>query len=150
MHFTSPAVAVRRPAVAAVRAFTVFEILIVLAIIAMLVALAVGNLDKVFGDSKISIAEIFVKSSIKVPLQEYSMHMGNYPTTADGLQSLITPPANKADRWRGPYLLENKIPLDPWGNPYQYRYPGTHNKSGYDVFSLGKSGQEDENVIGNW
>jgi len=43
------------------------------------------------------------------------------------------------------------IPLDPWKRPYQYRYPGTHNKTGYDIFSFGPSGQEDEKtVIGNW
>jgi len=79
------------------------------------------------------------------------MRMGDYPTTAEGLQALITAPANKADRWNGPYLQENKIPEDPWKRPYQYRYPGTHNKNGYDVYSLGPSGQEDEKtIIGNW
>jgi general secretion pathway protein G len=144
-------VAARRQTGSALRAFTILEILVVIAIIGMLVGLTVSNITGVNENAKIDIAGVFVKSSIKVPLQQYSMHMGDYPTTAEGLQALITAPANRADRWRGPYLQENKIPEDPWGRPYQYRYPGTHNKNGYDVYSLGRSGQEDEkNVIGNW
>jgi general secretion pathway protein G len=151
MHHNSPAAIMRRSAFGAARAFTVLEIMVVIAIIGMLVGLTVTNLDKLLGDSKTDLASVFVKNSIKVPLQQYSMHMGDYPTTAEGLQALITAPANKADRWRGPYLQENKIPEDPWKRPYQYRYPGTHNKNGYDVFSFGPSGQEDEKtIIGNW
>jgi len=151
MHHKSPAAIARRSAFGALRAFTVLEIMVVIAIIGMLVGLTVANLDKLLGDSKVDLAGVFVKSSIKVPLQQYSMHMGDYPTTAEGLQALITAPASKADRWRGPYLQEGTIPLDPWKRPYQYRYPGTHNKNGYDVYSLGQSGQEDEKtIIGNW
>jgi general secretion pathway protein G len=151
MHHNSPAAIMRRSASSALRAFTVLEIMVVIAIIGMLVGLTVTNLDKLLGDSKTDLASVFVKSSIKVPLQQFSMHMGDYPSTAEGLQALITAPANKADRWRGPYLQESKIPEDPWKRPYQYRYPGTHNKNGYDVFSFGPSGQEDEKtIIGNW
>lgn len=151
MHLKSPSAVVRRPAVAAVRAFTIFEILIVIAIIGMLVGLAVTNYDKVLGDSKTNIAEMFVKSSIKVPLQQYSMHMGNYPSTAEGLQALLTAPSSKTDQWRGPYLQENTIPLDPWKQPYQYCFPGKHNKNGYDVWSKGPDGQDGtDDDIGNW
>jgi len=151
MHHKSPAAFMRRSASSALRAFTVLEIMVVIAIIGMLVGLTVTNLDKLLGDSKTDLASVFVKSSIKVPLQQYSMHMGDYPTTAEGLQALITAPANKADRWRGPYLQESKIPEDPWKRPYQYRYPGTHNKNSYDVFSFGPSGRDDEKTtIGNW
>ncbi len=124
--------------------------MVVIAIIGMLVGLTVSNLDKLLGDSKTDLAGLFVKSSIKVPLQQYSMHMGDYPSTAEGLQALVTAPGGKGDRWRGPYLQENKIPEDPWKRPYQYRYPGTRNKNGYDVFSFGPDGVENENDIGNW
>jgi general secretion pathway protein G len=134
-----------------VRAFTVLEILVVIAIAGMLIGLVVTNLTKLFGDSKVDIASMFVRSSIKVPLQQYNMHLGDYPNTAEGLQVLLTPPANRAERWRGPYLQENKLPLDPWGEPYQYRYPGTKNKSGYDVWSKGPDRQDGtDDDIGNW
>ena len=151
MHLKSPAAFTQRSASRALRAFTIMEILVVIAIIGMLVGLAVSNITGVSENAKIDLARVFVKSSISVPLQQYMMHMGDYPSTADGLQSLLTPPVNKADRWRGPYLMEKKIPEDPWGNPYQYRYPGNHNKNGYDIYSLGRGGQEDEKtMIGNW
>jgi len=151
MHHKYPALSVRRSAQSAVRAFTVLEMMIVIAIIAMLVGLTVSNFDKLFGDAKIKTAEIFVKSSIKVPMQQYNMAMGDYPSTAEGLQALVTAPANKADRWRGPYLVDGKIPLDPWLEPYQYRYPGTKNKSGYDIWSKGPDKQDGtEDDIGGW
>lgn len=151
MHHKYPIPSVRRSAQAAERAFTVLEMMVVIAIIAMLVGLTVTNFDKLFGESKISTAEIFVKSSIKVPMQQYTMAMGDYPTTAEGLQALITAPANKADRWRGPYLIDGKMPLDPWKEPYQYRYPGTKNKGGYDIWSKGPDKQDGtDDDIGNW
>jgi general secretion pathway protein G len=130
--------------------FTVLEMLLVLAILGLLVGLAVTNVEGVFGSAKVQTAEMFVKQSIKVPLTSYRMAMGDYPSTAEGLQALITPPANRSGRWNGPYLSEPKVPLDPWGRPYQYRYPGTHNKNGYDLFSLGPDGQESDDDVRNW
>jgi general secretion pathway protein G len=133
------------------RAFTLLEIMIALAILGMLVALAVTNLDKVLGDASGSAAKLFVNESIKLPLTSYRIHMGDYPSTAEGLQALITPPSGHADQWHGPYLADGKLPLDPWQQPYVYRYPGTKNKTGYDVFSKGPDkieGTKDD--IGNW
>ena len=132
-------------------AFTLLEILVVLAIVGMLVGLAVTNVDKIFGTSQKDITKLFVNQSMQAPLTVYKIHMGDYPTTAEGLQALITPPANKADRWRGPYLQESKLPTDPWGEPYQYRSPGVKNKDRYDLWSKGPDktdGTEDD--IGNW
>lgn len=132
------------------RGFTLLEIMVVLAIIGLLVALAVSNLGGAYDNARISTADIFVKQSIKTPLFSYKIAMGDFPSTSEGLQALATPPAGKADRWRGPYVQDGQIPLDPWKRPYQYRYPGTHNKEGYDVWSLGPDGQESEDDIGNW
>lgn len=133
------------------RAFTLLEILVVLAIIGLLAGLAIGNLDKLFGGAQTDIAKTFVTTSMKMPLTAYRMDMGDYPSTAEALKALVTAPSGKADRWRGPYVTEGGIPLDPWKRPYQYRYPGVKNKNGYDLWSSGPDGQDGTaDDIGNW
>ncbi len=135
----------------AARAFTLLEILIALAILGLLVGLAITNFDKVFGDSQETIAKVFVHESVKIPLNTYRMSMGGFPSTADGLNALVTPPASNAEAWHGPYLADGKLPLDPWNEPYQYRYPWTHNKNGYDIWSKGRDKQDGtDDDIGNW
>jgi len=135
------------------RGFTLMEILVVIAIIALLAGLTIGNVGKLFGDSQIDVAKLMVNQSLKTPLVTYRLQMGSYPTTEEGLQALMVAPANKVDRWRGPYLAEGtKLPLlDPWKQPYQYRYPGVHNKDGYDIWSKGPDGVDGtDDDIGNW
>jgi general secretion pathway protein G len=111
----------------------------------------VTNVGGLFSSSQKDVAKMFVSQSLQAPLEVYKIHMGDYPTTAEGLQALISAPANRAERWRGPYLKDNKIPNDPWGEPYQYRYPGVKNKDRYDLWSKGPDrtdGTDDD--IGNW
>lgn len=128
------------------------ELLVVLAILGLLAGLAISNVTGIFGNAQGQTASLFVKETLKTPLFTYSLKMGGYPTTAEGLNALITAPADKADRWGPqPYVTESKIPPDPWGEPYQYASPGTHNKSTYDLWSKGPdkiSGTDDD--IGNW
>jgi general secretion pathway protein G len=135
------------------RGFTLIEILVVITIITLLAALTISNVGGLFGSSQKSVAQLFVTNSIKTPLLAYRVQMGDYPSTEEGLQALFTAPPAKADRWHGPYVAEGtKFPLlDPWGRPYQYRYPGTHNKASYDIWSFGPGGTDgtDDN-IGNW
>jgi general secretion pathway protein G len=133
------------------RGFTLVEILVVLAIIALLAGLTMTHMDTLFGSSQGEVAKIFVSQSLKAPLFAYRAQMGDYPSTDEGLQALFVAPANKTSQWRGPYA-DGKFPiLDPWGEPYQYKYPGTHNKAGYDLWSKGPDktdGTDDD--IGNW
>lgn len=133
--------------------FTLLEILVVLAIIGLLVGLAVKNVDKIFGDSQASIAKIFVNDSIKTSLVRYRIDLGDFPSSAEGLDALVTAPGSRAERWKGPYIdaKGGKVPTDPWGNAYVYRYPGTQNKGGYDIFSKGPDGVEGTpDDVGNW
>ena len=135
------------------RAFTLLEILVVLAIIGLLVGLAVTKVGGVFSAKQEDIARLFVQASIKTPLTAYRIDMGDYPSTEEGLQALLTSPQNKGDHWRGPYLdvSGNKLPVDPWQEPYAYRYPGVKNKGGFDIYSKGPDKTEGTpDDIGNW
>ena len=135
------------------RAFTLSEILVVVAIIGLLAGLLFTNTDKIFGQSQEVVAKVFVRDSLKTALTRYRIDVGDYPSTADGLAALLTAPASAGDRWRGPYadVQGNKLPMDPWGEPYQYRYPGMKNKGGYDLFSKGPDKAEGtDDDIGNW
>ena len=132
----------------AARAFTLMEILVALAILGLLVGIAVTNIDRTLGTSSEAVAKLFVQDGIKIPLTTYRMAMGSYPSTSDGLNALVTAPANNADSWRGPYVADGKLPLDPWNQPYQYCFPGVHNKDSYDVWSKGAPAHPAD--IGNW
>jgi len=133
--------------------FTLVEILTVLAIVGLLIGVVVSNTDKIFGQSQEAVARIFVRDSLKTSLVRYRMDLGDYPTTAEGLNVLISSASGNADRWKGPYMdaIGGKLPLDPWGQPYEYRYPGTKNPGGYDLYSKGPDKTADTaDDIGNW
>lgn len=133
------------------RGFTLLEILVVLAIIGMLVGVLVKNVGGGFETGQASTAKIFVQSSVKTSLIRYRIDMGDFPSTAEGLEAMTTAPAGKADRWKGPYIDGGKLPVDPWNEPYVYRNPGTRNKTGYDILSKGPDKTEGTpDDIGNW
>lgn len=127
------------------------EILIVIALIAVLATVAIGNLGGIFGGQQEKVAGMFVKQTLDTALVPYRLDVGNYPSTEEGLAALIKSPAGKEAKWKGAYLKE--LPLDPWDNPYQYRYPGSKNINGargYDAWSWGPDGVESGDDIGNW
>ncbi len=138
------------------RAFTLVELLLVLAILGLLVGLVVNKADDIFGNSQESVSKLFVTESLKAPLVRYRIDTGDYPSTAEGLMALLTPPSGRVERWKGPYIEVTGgggVPVDPWGEPYQYRYPGklNQNNGAYDLFSKGKDKvAETPDDIGNW
>ncbi|MDX2186551.1 MAG: type II secretion system major pseudopilin GspG [Opitutaceae bacterium] len=133
------------------RGFTLLEILIVLAILGLLVGVLMTSINSGFFAAKEGVARLFVSTTVKVPLQVYSLHMGNYPSTEEGLKALVNAPAAKAERWKGPYLDDGKLPIDPWGETYLYRSPGVRNKTTYDIWSKGPDRQDGTaDDIGNW
>jgi len=135
------------------QAFTLLEILVALAILGLLAGLAISNVSGILGGESPKVARIFVNDTMKTALTTYRIQIGDYPSTAEGLQALVIPPADKVDRWHGPYIDVNggKIPQDPWGHDYKYAYPGNHNKDSYDLWSLGKDGVDGTaDDIGNW
>ena len=131
--------------------FSLIEILIVLALMGMLLGLVIFNSESIFGGGQKKVAKLFVSKSVDIPLMAYRSHVGNYPSTEEGLSALLKAPMGKASRWQGPYIKDRDGLLDPWGNPYQYRYPGVHNRNSYDIWSMGPGGQSgDDDDIGNW
>lgn len=104
------------------------------------------------GDSleSTTIASLVVHESFKAPLAGFSAHVGRLPTTEEGLAALIRCPPSCEKRWKGPYITAEAVPLDPWESAYQYRAPGVHNLTGYDLWSLGPDRIQSDDDIGNW
>ena len=132
------------------RAFTLIELMVVLVIIGVLAALIVPNVIDRADDARVTAARTDV-NNIMQALKLYRLDNQRYPTAEQGLQALLTRPTTgpAAPNWK-PYV--EKLPKDPWGQPYQYLNPGV--KGEIDVFSLGADGQpggEGKNAdIGSW
>jgi general secretion pathway protein G len=129
--------------------FTLIELLVVLAILGLLAAIATPQVVKYLGKARADTARIEIKT-IGSALDLFFIDNGRYPTQQEGLSALVEAPGALAS-WRGPYLKSKGPPVDPWGRPYQYRYPGQHAE--YDLYSLGadNAGGAGDNVdIKNW
>lgn len=119
--------------------FTLVELLVVLAILGLLIGLVAPAVLRQLGSAKEKIAAQSIERLGGV-LDLYKLDIGTYPTTEQGLQSLLARPPGVA-RWSGPYLKGDKVPEDPWGHPYVYRQPSQRPGHDYDLYSLGPTGQ---------
>ena len=133
--------------------FTLIEILMVVIIIGTLVAMVVPRLSGRSEQAKVAVAKADVTVNIPTALKLYELDNGFFPTTEQGLLALVKKPTAEPvprQNWNGPYL--DKIPIDPWGRPYQYQSPGTHRTHDYDLWSGGKIAKEDktDDDIVNW
>ena len=119
--------------------FTLIELLLVLVILAVLAAIVVPNMTGKSEKARVAAAKADI-ANIELALDQFEIAAGRYPTTEEGLTALITPPASVRS-WEGPYLKKG-MPVDPWGHPYVYRFPGQYNVGSPDVFSYGLDGNE--------
>jgi general secretion pathway protein G len=116
---------------------TLIEMLVVVMIIGLFAAL-VGPRMLGRADSARVTAARAQMNSFMTALGAYKLDTGLFPTTEQGLQALRVQPQGVI-QWQGPYLPQ-EIPVDPWGRPYQYKFPGDHGDEP-DIISLGADGQ---------
>lgn len=132
--------------------FTLIEIMVVVVIIGILAATIIPQFIGVKHDAKVSAAKGHI-AQLESALERFNVQMDRYPTTEEGLNALVEAPAGDENKkWRGPYVTQ--LRNDPWGNPYQYVFPGAHNTSRYDLWSRGADsadgGEGEAADITNW
>jgi general secretion pathway protein G len=128
--------------------FTLVEMLLVLAILAILAAIVVPSVVGRSEQARVTAAHTQIEN-LKTALGAFEVDNGYFPRGKDGLNALREKPRD-AQNWRGPYV-EKEIPLDPWGSAYIYECPGKHNPGSFDLMSMGpdhRVGGGDD--IANW
>ncbi len=122
------------------RGFTLIEIMVVIAILALLAALVAPKIMGRSDDAKIADAKVQIKN-LETALKLYKLDNGVYPSTEQGLAALVEKPTvgqlPKNYKAEG-YLESKKVPKDPWGNDFAYLSPGEHGD--FDLYSLGADG----------
>jgi general secretion pathway protein G len=129
--------------------FTILEVMIVIAILGMMASLVVGNLMDNADEAKVQSTAIEIKN-IESILDLYKLKAGQYPTTEQGLEALVSAPEIEPIPRNYPANgFLDELPQDKWGNDYQLVSPGEMGK--YDLFSIGPDGEAGtEDDIGNW
>ena len=131
--------------------FTLIEIMVVVIIIGILAAIVAPNVIGRVDDAQITKAKAEI-SNIENAMKFYRLDNFAYPTTEQGIDALVTRPQDPNIRnWKpGGYL--DRMPKDPWGNPYLYLNPG--NNGEIDIYTLGRDGTPGgeglDTDIGNW
>jgi len=116
--------------------FTLIELLVVLAILGLLIGLVGPRFLAQLGGAKSKTASVQI-ADLEKSLELFKLDVGRFPTNEEGLDALMRKPDN-AGGWNGPYLKSDSVPLDPWGRPYKYTYPGA--KGEPEILSLGADG----------
>lgn len=126
------------------------EMILVLAIIALLVGAGVVGMVNVLEDAKFTRAETDIQA-IKGALIRYQTMALFYPSTEQGLKALVERPSSEPIPRKWTKKMEQSKLKDPWGHEYQYANPGRQNPTGYDLWSLGPDGQDNTgDEFGNW
>lgn len=132
--------------------FTLLEVMVVVVILGILAALVVPKIISRPDEARIIAAKQDIASLMQA-LKLYRLDNQRYPTTEQGLQALVVRPAAEPvpSNWKGGGYIE-RLPKDPWGNPYQYLNPGVRGE--IDVFSFGADGapggEGNDADVGSW
>ena len=116
---------------------TLLEVMIVLAVIALIVGLGAPRLMESFGRAKSQAAEVSM-ANLKGAVQLYYIDTGRYPAETEGLSALVSAPKGVSG-WRGPYVDGDADLIDPWGHPFVYAFPGAAGPFG--LSTRGRDGQ---------
>jgi len=133
------------------KAFTLIEVLLVAGILAVLAAFAIPALFGQAQEAKIRLAEAAIgpNGPLGKALDAYKWDMGRYPDTDEGIDALLQSKDEADDeRYKGPYLKNDEI-RDPWGQEFEYRSPGEIHEDGYDLWSRGPDGEDDDGKEGS-
>lgn len=131
--------------------FTLIEILVVVVILGILAAIVVPRVMERPAEARITRVKQDLQG-VMTALNLYKLDNFRYPSSEQGMPALVSKPSGQpeAPNWKGPYL--DRLPKDPWNQPYQYQQPGQHGD--VDVYSYGSDGRPggegDAADIGNW
>ncbi|WP_422025248.1 type II secretion system major pseudopilin GspG [Pyruvatibacter mobilis] len=130
--------------------FTLLELLVTLAIIGLIAGLAGPPVVRYLAGARSDTAQTQARN-LATAVELLRLDVGRYPTEEEGLSALSSAPADMP-QWRGPYIQREGALLDPWGQPYRYRAPGT--SGAFDVFSYGADNKpggegEDKDIVDN-
>jgi len=132
------------------RGFTLIELLVVLAILGLLATIVAPNVMKFLKGAKTKTAQTQI-ANLGGALEVFSIDVGRFPTTDEGLQALVENPGDITN-WFGPYLKKSSVPEDPWGFEYHYRSPGENGS--YDLWTLGADnrdgGDGEDQDVNSW
>ncbi|VTU40523.1 PilD-dependent protein PddA [Variovorax sp. PBS-H4] len=116
------------------KGFTLLELLVVLVIVGLLAGIVGPRLFGNVSKSEITTAKAQIDVLGKA-LDQYRLDVGRYPSSQEGLAVLMRA-APGDSRWQGPYLRK-EVPLDPWGMPYQYKFPSSRQADDFELYSFG-------------
>jgi general secretion pathway protein G len=129
------------------RGFTLIEVMVVVVILGILAAILVPKVMDRPDQARITKARQDIRA-LEAALNLYRLDNYVYPTTDQGLEALVEEPSSpEPPNWKsGGYL--DRLPMDPWKQPYQFLSPGSHGT--FDIYSLGPDQQPSDDDIGNW
>ena len=130
-------------------AFTLVEIMVVVIVIGILAATIIPKFMGTTHDAKVATAKSNI-AELESDLERFNVQLDRYPSTEEGLKVLVEKPTDDDGKWRGPYV--KLLRPDPWGQPYQYKYPGTHHATGPDLWAKDPDAKDagEGAEIGNW